>query len=217
MCKQSERRGRVIVISGFSGTGKGTMIQKLMETYPGEYALSVSWTTRQPRPGEIPGVSYHYKSEAEFEDMIAQDNFLEYARYADCYYGTPLPFIRENLEAGRDVILEIELQGAMQVQKIFPKVKLIFITTKDADTLEARLRGRQTEKEEKIIKRLTQATVEADGIESYQYVIVNNDLDQAVAELRRDILDEEAPSPDREKIGLVRKLQADLKVRLGLV
>ncbi|MGX8715268.1 MAG: guanylate kinase, partial [Lachnospiraceae bacterium] len=122
-----------------------------------------------------------------------------------------------NLEAGRDVILEIELQGAMQVQKIFPQVKLIFITTRNAETLEARLRGRQTEKEEKIIKRLTQATVEADGIESYQYVIVNDDLDQAVAELRRDILDEEAPSPDREKIGLVRKLQADLKVRLGLV
>ena len=142
-------RGKLVIVSGFSGAGKGTIMKELISSRD-NYSLSVSATTRQPREGEVNGVSYFFKSVEEFEKMIEQDEFLEYACYVGNYYGTPKKFVEDKRDEGKDVLLEIEIQGAMKVKEKCPDAILIFITTKDADTLRARLMGRGTETEEVI-------------------------------------------------------------------
>jgi len=175
------RRGILIVLSGFSGAGKGTLVNALRERYDG-YALSISATTRKPREGEEDGKAYFFKKVEEFQQMIDEDAFIEYARYVENYYGTPRAYVEEMLDQGKDVILEIEIQGALKVKKKYPDALLMFVTTPDADTLKARLTGRGTETEDVISSRLARAVEEAEGIENYDYLIVNDNLDEAVRE-----------------------------------
>ena len=177
------------MVSGFSGAGKGTLIDLLMKKYD-SYALSVSATTRDPRPGEKDGVQYFFKTRQEFEEMIRQDAFIEYAGYVDHYYGTPRAYVEEQLRKGKDVILEIEVQGALEVKKKFPDTLLLFVTPPSAEILKDRLAGRGTETKEVIHSRLARAVEEADGCEVYDYLVVNDDLDACVEEVHHIILSE---------------------------
>ena len=176
------RKGILVVLSGFSGAGKGTIVKRLLSYYK-QYALSVSATTRAPRPGEEEGKAYFFKTKQEFEKMIAEGAFIEYARYVDNYYGTPKEYVRQQLDAGRDVILEIEIQGARKVKEQFPDTLMLFVVTPDAATLKERLTGRGTESPDVIRDRLRRASEEAEGIEAYDYLVVNDDLDTCVAKV----------------------------------
>lgn len=136
------QRGILIVVSGFSGAGKGTLMKELMKRYEETYALSVSATTRNPREGEVDGREYFFKTTEEFEKMIAKEELIEYARYVENYYGTPRTYVEQQLEAGKDVILEIEIQGALKVKERFPDTLLLFVTPPSAKELRRRLVGR---------------------------------------------------------------------------
>lgn len=178
----AEKRGNLIVVSGFSGSGKGTIMKKLTEAYDC-YALSVSATTRQPREGEEEGVSYFFVTTDRFEEMIRNGELYEYARYVDHYYGTPRAYVDKKRDEGKDVILEIEVQGAMKIRKKFPESILVFVTPPSAEILKKRLTGRGTESEEVVADRLRRAAEEAAYMDSYDYILVNDDLDTAVTEL----------------------------------
>lgn len=171
-------KGRLIVISGFSGAGKGTVVKKLIEKY--NYSLSISATTRAPREGEVDGREYYFKTVDEFKSLIDYNGFIEWAQYVENYYGTPRKFVEDEIAAGKNVILEIEVQGAMNIKAQYPNAILIFITTKDIETLHNRLSSRGTETEEVIKKRLARAAVEAQSMEAYEYIVVNDELDECV-------------------------------------
>ena len=179
-------RGILIVVSGFSGSGKGTIMNEIIRRY-NNYALSVSATTRNPRPGETEGKEYFFKSVEEFEKMIAKDELIEYARYVDNYYGTPRAYVEEQLEAGKDVILEIEIQGALKVKEKFPDTLLLFVTPPTAEELRRRLVGRGTETMDVIDFRMKRAREEALGMDRYDYLIINDVLEDCVEEMHRII------------------------------
>ena len=179
--------GKLVVFSGFSGSGKGTIMKELMAKHGDDYALSVSATTRGPRPGEEHGREYFFISEEEFEQMIKADGLLEYAKYVDHYYGTPKSYVNEQLSAGKNVILEIEIQGALKIKKQFPDTVLMFVSAPSADELKDRLVGRGTETKEVCAQRLSRAYEESLGIEKYDYLVVNDKLDDCV-ELVNDII-----------------------------
>lgn len=179
-------RGILIVVSGFSGSGKGTIMNEIIRRY-NNYALSVSATTRNPRPGETEGKEYFFKSVEEFEKMIAKDELIEYARYVDNYYGTPRAYVEEQLEAGKDVILEIEIQGAIKVKEKFPDTLLLFVTPPTAEELRKRLVGRGTETMDVIDFRMKRAREEALGMDRYDYLIINDVLEDCVEEMQRII------------------------------
>ena len=183
-------KGILIVLSGFSGSGKGTIMKELMKKYSEQYALSISATTRSPRPGETDGVEYFFKTKEQFEKMIADDELIEYAKYVDNYYGTPKAYVEEQLAAGKDVILEIEIQGALKVKEKFPDTLLMFVTPPSAEELKNRLVGRGTEEMSVIESRLSRAVEEAQGIEAYDYLIVNDKLDECVEEVHSIIHNE---------------------------
>ncbi|MDY3919410.1 MAG: guanylate kinase [Candidatus Limivivens sp.] len=185
-----KNKGILIVISGFSGAGKGTLMNRLLELHPEEYALSVSATTRAPRPGEEEGKAYFFKTREAFEQMIREDAFIEYATYVKNYYGTPKAYVEEQLAAGKNVLLEIELQGAMKVKAKRPDTLLLFVTPPDADTLKERLVGRKTETMDVIEARLARAAQESQGMEQYDYLVVNDDLDTCVEEMHQIIVSE---------------------------
>jgi guanylate kinase len=183
-------RGILTVVSGFSGAGKGTIMKTLMQEHADRYALSVSATTRTPRPGEREGIEYFFKTRDEFEQMIDRDELLEYAEYVGNYYGTPKKYVEEMLAFGKDVLLEIELQGALKVKDRFPDALLLFVTTPSSKELKARLTGRGTESKEVIDSRLKRAVEESFGIESYDYLIINDDLYDCVREVDEIISNE---------------------------
>lgn len=185
----NHNRGILIVVSGFSGAGKGTLMKRLLETYD-NYALSVSVTTRSPRPGEIDGKEYFFKSVDEFEKMIAQDELIEYAKYVNNYYGTPKDYVMQQLEAGKDVILEIEIQGALKVREKYPDTLLLFVTPPSAKELKERLVGRGTETMDVIESRMKRAVEESEGVEAYDYLIINDDLETCVKEMHHVIQSE---------------------------
>ena len=174
--------GILIVVSGFSGAGKGTLMKQLVHAYD-NYALSVSMTTRKPRPGEQEGREYFFVTREEFEEKIEQNGLVEYAQYCDNYYGTPREYVEKQLEKGKDVILEIEIQGALKVKKAFPTALLLFVMPPSAGELKKRLEGRGTESREVIQKRLRRASEEADGIENYDYIVINDKLDECVEQM----------------------------------
>ncbi len=178
-----DNRGILIVVSGFSGAGKGTLMKELLRRHPDTYALSISATTRSPREGEVDGREYFFISTEEFEKMIAKDGLIEYARYVENYYGTPRGYVEEKLGQGKDVILEIEIQGALKVKKAFPDTLLLFVTPPSALELKSRLVGRGTETMDVIRSRMDRACEEAQGMENYDYLIVNDDLDTCVEEM----------------------------------
>lgn len=182
-------QGILIVVSGFSGSGKGTIMKELLKRYD-NYALSISATTRAPREGEVDGREYFFKTKEEFEKMIAKEELIEYAKYVNNYYGTPSAYVEEQLSCGRDVILEIEIQGALKVKEKFPDALLLFVTPPSAEVLKKRLIGRGTETMEVIEQRMQRAIEESDGMEAYEYYVVNDDLDACVEEVHRIIQSE---------------------------
>lgn len=202
-----KNRGILIVVSGFAGTGKGTLMKKLLESYD-NYALSVSATTRAPRPGEEDGISYFFVTKDRFEQMISEDALLEYASYVGNYYGTPKSYVEEQLESGRDVILEIEIQGALKIKEKFSDALLLFVVPPSAAVLEERLTGRGTETPEVIAKRLSRAAEEAEGIEKYDYIVINDDLETCTEELHGMIRAAHFTPP--RKIEFINKLRTEL-------
>ncbi len=185
-----KNKGILTAVTGFSGAGKGTIMKDLMTRYNEHYALSISATTREPRPGETDGVEYFFKTREEFEQMIADEALIEYAEYVGNYYGTPRAYVEEQLQAGRDVILEIEIQGALKVKKRFPDTLLLFVTPPSADELRKRLVGRGTESMEVIESRLARAAKEAEGVEEYDYLVINDVISDAVEEVHSVIQNE---------------------------
>ena len=178
-------KGKLIVVSGPAGTGKGTVINGLMERE--RYALSVSATTRAPRGFEQDGINYFFKTVEEFEEMIKNGEFLEYAKFVGNYYGTPKKYVLQKLEEGKNVLLEIEVQGALQVKQNYPEATLIFLLPPSMDELESRLRGRATDSEETIVKRLARAKEEMEYKDKYDYQVVNLEVEQAVQEIEKII------------------------------
>ena len=178
MAENKTKRGSLIVISGFSGVGKGTVVKRLVSDFG--YNLSVSATTRSPRDGEVNGREYYFMDRSEFENLIDYGGFIEWTQYVENYYGTPKKYVEEGLEAGRDIILEIEVMGALNVKEQFPDALLIFISAPSIAEMKNRLAGRGTESEETIIKRLKKATEEAEDMDKYDYVIVNDDLEECI-------------------------------------
>lgn len=179
------QNGILAVVSGFSGAGKGTLMKELLRKHPEQYALSVSATTRKPRTGEEHGREYFFLSREEFEQMIETDDLIEHACYVGNYYGTPKSYVLDQMKAGRDVILEIEIQGALKVKEKFPDTLLLFVTPPGADVLQQRLRGRGTETEEVIRDRLKRAVEEAEYMDQYDYILVNDDLAVCTEEMHQ--------------------------------
>lgn len=177
------RKGSLYVFTGPSGAGKGTLLSRLREQ-DDRLFYSISATTRAPRPGETDGVQYYFLTKADFEEKIAQNAFLEYACYVENYYGTLEAPVNEKLDEGYDVILEIEVQGAMQVHEKRPDAVMVFIAPPSFEELAARLRGRGTEDEEKVLKRLETAKGELEHQHKFDYVIVNDEIDRAVDEIK---------------------------------
>lgn len=186
----NERKGILIVVSGFSGSGKGTIMNRLLEDYPERYALSISATTRSPRAGETHGKEYFFVSEEEFESMIAEHALIEYAKYVNNYYGTPREYVFQQLEKGKDVILEIEIQGALKVKEAYPETLLLFVSPPNAEELKNRLTGRGTESADIIASRLSRAWQEAQGVENYDYFVINDDLEECVEDIHSIIQNE---------------------------
>lgn len=203
-----KHKGILIVISGFSGAGKGTLMKQLMKTYS-NYALSISMTTRKPREGETHGVEYFFAEKEEFEQKIAQEGFIEYACYCGNYYGTPKAYVEEQLEQGKDVILEIEIQGALKVKEKFPESLLLFVTPPSAEELERRLVGRGTETEEVIRQRLARASEESEGIEAYDYIVVNDNLEWCVEEINQ-LVEAARKTPIRQE-AFIKEIREELK------
>lgn len=186
-------RGVLVVVSGFSGAGKGTVMKRLLEKYD-NYALSISVTTRKPRPGEADGREYFFRTKEEFEKFIEEDALIEYAQYVDNYYGTPRFYVEEQLAAGKDVILEIEIQGAMKVKEKNPEAVLVFVTPPTVEELKRRLTERGTETPEVIAERLARASEEAEEMHHYDYLLLNDVLEDCVDELHQIIQSEHARS-----------------------
>ncbi len=188
-------RGLLVVVSGASGAGKGTVCRALVEKRSDVW-LSISATTRSPRPGEVDGESYYFLEEAKFRSMIDEDGFIEWACFCDNYYGTPKAQVEKQLAAGRNVILEIEVQGAMQVRSEYPEAVFIFVMTPTWQELKKRLTGRGTEAAEVIQKRLERAKQEFAYIEKYNYILFNDSIEQATERFSA-ILDAEAMRTER--------------------
>ena len=201
-------KGTLVVISGFSGVGKGTIVHELLNRYD-NYKLSVSATTRKPRDGEEDGRDYFFISHDEFDDMIACDKLIEYAKYVDNYYGTPREYVENELEAGNNVILEIEIQGAGKIKKKHPESLLIFVAPPSAKELHNRLLSRGTETPEVIRSRMIRAIEESEGIENYYYIVVNDNLNRCVEEINNMI--ELQKNKVSRQLTYIKKIQSELR------
>ncbi|MFV0363208.1 MAG: guanylate kinase [Suipraeoptans sp.] len=183
------RRGILTVVSGFSGSGKGTIMKALIKKY-NEYALSISATTRKPRVGEVHGREYFFKTHDEFEKMIDNEELIEYANYVGNFYGTPSKYVEDMLSRGKDVIIEIEMVGALKVKKKIPDTLLLFVTPPTIEELKKRLVGRGTETIDVIESRIKRASDEADVMKDYDYLIINDCLEDTVETVHEIIKNE---------------------------
>lgn len=184
-----QNHGLLIILSGPSGAGKGTLCRELLKQMP-EVKYSVSATTRRPRPGEVDGFHYYFRSREEFQTMIEQEQLLEWAEYCGNYYGTPQFAVEQAIQAGNDVVLEIEIQGAMQVKKRFPQGVFIFVVPPSLAELSQRIYKRGTESEEVIQKRLQTAARELEYVSEYDYVVVNDEMPLAADKLKSILIAE---------------------------
>ena len=207
------KKGILIVVSGFSGAGKGTLMKELLQRYEEKYALSISATTRQQREGEVHGREYFFISKEEFEKMIAKDELIEYAKYVENYYGTPRNYVEQKLDEGKDVILEIEIQGALKVKEKFPDALLLFVSPPSAEELKNRLVGRGTETMEVINSRMSRAAEEAEGMENYDYLIINDTLEECVEQMHAVIQGEHLRCS--RNASFIEKIQKELKELKG--
>lgn len=180
---------KLFVISGSSGVGKNTVINRVLENNP-DIAFSISYTTREKREGEVEGVNYFYVSRDEFKNSVKEDEFLEWAEFSGNFYGTKRAFVQKCLSKGRDLILEIDTQGALQVKEKMPEAVLIFIAPPSYEDLESRLRSRNTETEEAIAKRLNFVMLEMENSESFDYRVINDKLEDAINDIEKIIKDE---------------------------
>ena len=201
-------KGILLIVSGFSGAGKGTITKAICNKYD-NYALSVSATTRAPREMEKNGVDYFFLMKEEFEDMIRVDALIEFASYQENYYGTPKEYVLNKLAEGKDVILEIEVQGALKVHEKYPDTPMIFVTAPSAKILADRLRGRGTENEEKVQGRLKRAVEESELMDAYDYILVNDKLEDAVEALHQIVRTEHIKANRNNK--LIAETKNDLK------
>ena len=192
-------KGKLLVLSGPSGVGKGTVVAELQKIRD-DVCFSVSATTRAPRPGEEDGVSYFFVTKETFEQMIEQNELLEYAKFVDNYYGTPRAYVEQKLEEGMNVVLDIEVQGARNITREYPDAVSVYMIPPTYQELERRLRGRGTENEKQIQGRLKTAIQEAKAADFYRYIIVNNNLNEAVNELNAIITAEKSGYNDRKNI-----------------
>ncbi|MBD2570649.1 guanylate kinase [Anabaena lutea] len=180
--KECQPPGKLIVLTGPSGVGKGTLMQTLLQRHP-ELYYSVSVTTRSPRPGETNGKNYYFISRSKFEQLVAQGEFLEWAEFAGNYYGTPRATVLDHIQSGKLVVLEIELEGARQIRASFPSALSIFILPPTFSELEKRIRGRGQDSEESIVRRLHRAQTEIKAADEFDIQIVNNDFETAVNQI----------------------------------
>ena len=209
-----ENKGKLVVISGFSGAGKGTLMKALMKEYGDSYALSVSATTRNPRPGEMDGVDYFFVTKDKFEQMIAEDALIE---YVGNYYGTPKEYVQQQLDLVKNVILEIEIQGALKIKEKFPDTVLMFVTAPNANELKNRLVGRGTETPEVIAARLSRACEESMGMEKYDYLVINDTIENGISLIDRLICDERSGNKENNRahrvsanIDFINKMREEL-------
>lgn len=202
-----DKKGFLIVISGFSGVGKGTVVKRLVQDYG--YSLSISATTRAPREGEVDGREYYFKTKEDFMNLIDYNGFIEWAVYVENYYGTPRAFVEKELAAGHNVILEIEVQGAMNIKEQYPDAILIFLTAPSAAELRNRLVGRGTEEASVIEKRMQRAVEESANMESYEYIVVNDDLDQCVKDVNSVIVARGCMIEENKEF--MKQMKAELK------
>ena len=207
------KKGVLVVLSGFSGAGKGTIMKEVVKRYP--YFLSISATTRKPREGEIDGVDYFYHSREEFETMIENGELIEWAEYVGNYYGTPKKAVEKQLAEGKDVLLEIEMQGGMLVKEQFPEALLLFVTPPSFEELEHRLIGRGTETKEEIARRMQRATEEVAYMPSYDYLIINDKLEQAIQDVHQIIQTEHMRVACNEE--LIHSFKEEAKISKGSV
>ena len=203
-----DNKGILTVVSGFSGAGKGTVINALLKNHE-DYALSISMTTRAPREGEEEGKHYFFVTKDEFEDEINAGGLLEYANYCGNYYGTPRSYVEKCLEEGKNVLLEIEEQGAVKIKEIMPNAVLIFVIAPSADELKDRLIGRGTENLDTVKKRLNRAVEEADGVKDYDFVVINNDPDECAMHV--DEIIRASKQRTGHYVKTVEKIKEDLK------
>ena len=203
-----KNKGLLLVISGFSGAGKGTVMKEIMKKYD-DYALSISATTRLPREGEVDGREYFFKTVEQFKQMINEDKLIEYANYVGNYYGTPKEYVENHLEAGKNVILEIEIQGALNIKKLYPDAVLMFIMPPDAKELENRLRGRGTEDEKTVHARLMRAAEEAEGVEAYDYIVVNDDVTKCAERINDIVICEKSKASNN--LDVINNIRRELK------
>ena len=192
-------------------------MKALMKEYGDSYALSVSATTRNPRPGEMDGVDYFFVTRDKFEQMIAEDALIEYAQYVGNYYGTPKEYVQQQLDLGKNVILEIEIQGALKIKEKFPDTVLMFVTAPDANELKNRLVGRGTETPEVIAARLSRACEESMGMEKYDYLVINDTIENGISLIDRLICDERSGNKENNRahrvsanIDFINKMREEL-------
>ena len=206
------KKGCLVIISGFSGAGKGTVVRELTTRYD-NYALSISATTRAPRQGEENGREYFFKTREEFEELIRQDALYEYAQYVSNYYGTPKAYVQQQLDAGKDVILEIEVQGALNVKAKNPEALLLFVTPPSARELKRRLIGRGTETLEVINERMARASEEALLMDRYDYLIINDKLEECTETIHQLVQREHLRMS--ANLDMVEKIKKELEEMKG--